>query len=75
MIKQGAFMFLRKGKKRSISGLSMLDYSILIITLTAALMVMQAVLRRTLCFHWKSSADSIGGGRQYDRSATTITYF
>lgn len=48
------------------SGLSVVEYAILMAVVVGALMVMQTPLRRAISDKWRSSVDQIGGGRQYD---------
>lgn len=55
-------MFLHKVKK---SGLTIIEYALLITALVIALLSMQVVLRRALSSKWRETADSFGFGRQY----------
>lgn len=55
-------MFLRGFKK---SGLTIVEYALLIAALVLALLSMQVVLRRALSSKWRETADSFGFGRQY----------
>lgn len=67
-------MFAIRVKNRASHGWSMVEYSILVVTLAIALMAMQVFVRRAVSSYWKSNADQIGGGRQYDRDSTVIIY-
>lgn len=48
------------------SGLSVVEYAILMAVVVGALMAMQTPLRRAISDKWRSSVDQIGHGRQYD---------
>ena len=47
--------------------LSIVEYSMLIAVVVAALIGMQFYLRRAICGKWKEGADSFGFGRQYGK--------
>jgi Flp pilus assembly pilin Flp len=46
--------------------MSVIEYSMLIAIVVAALVGMQIYLKRALCGQWKSAGDVFGFGRQYD---------
>jgi len=48
------------------SGFSILEYSLLVVVVLAALLAMQIYFKRALAGRWKSSIDTFGFGRQYD---------
>ena len=54
-------------------GWTTLEYAVLISVIMAAIFAMQVLLRNAISGKWKSSADSIGGGMQYEPGLTTIT--
>jgi len=53
--------------------MSIVEYSILIAIVVAALMGMQIYLKRAICGKWKAAGDVFGYGRQYDPGETQIT--
>jgi uncharacterized protein (UPF0333 family) len=60
-------------KKRSNkSAQAMLEYAVLIAAFVAAFAVMFGFLSRHIQGSWRSSADSIGGGRQYEEGVTIV---
>ncbi len=61
-------------KNIGISGISALEYALLIAAVAAALVAMQLALRRAISARWKESIDTIGDGRQYEQGATSIVY-
>lgn len=55
------------------AGIGILEYALLIFSVVAALIIGQTPLRRALCSRWKSAADSIGFGRQYENQGSLTT--
>lgn len=53
-------------------GIGTLEYALLLFAFVVALIIVQTPLRRAFCSRWKSAADQIGFGRQYDQGSTTI---
>ena len=53
--------------------MSIVEYSMLIAVVVAALLGMQIYLKRAICGKWKEAGDVFGYGRQYDPEATQIT--
>lgn len=49
-----------------------LEYSVLIAIVIAALVCMQVYLKRAICGRWRQSADVFGSGRQYEPNVTQI---
>ena len=47
-------------------GVSTLEYAVMIAVLVAALIGMQAYIRRAVSAHWRDSADTFGQGLQYE---------
>lgn len=47
-------------------GLSVIEYAILIAVVAAALLAMQAYIRKAVSGRWRQQADSIGFGMQYE---------
>ena len=52
--------------------ISLLEYTMLIAIVTAALIGAQIYLKRGVCGRWKQTADVFGFGRQYDPANTGI---
>lgn len=46
-------------------GLTLLEYTLLLIVVIAAFLGMQIYLKRALAGKWKDAADTFGYGRQY----------
>lgn len=54
----------------------MLEYSVAVISVIAAMLAMQIYFKRSLSFRWKEAGDVFGYGRQYDgNGGTTITHY
>ena len=51
--------------------ISLVEYSLFIAVIIAALLGMQIYLKRAICGHWKEAGDVFGFGRQYDPDETT----
>jgi Flp pilus assembly pilin Flp len=47
-------------------GLSIIEYTVLIIAVIGALLAMQAYVRKAICGRWRQGADAIGFGLQYE---------
>ncbi len=52
-------------------GTSIIEYSLLIAIVVAALIGMQIYFKRAVCANWKVAGDVFGSGRQYDPAKTT----
>lgn len=50
---------------KKIKGFTVLEYCVIIIIVAAAVLLMQIYVRRAIVGKWKSSADTIGFGRQW----------
>ena len=50
---------------KRIKALTILEYCLIIIVVAAAVLLMQIYVRRALVGKWKSAADTIGFGRQW----------
>jgi|GEM_PF-2995960 len=57
------------GKK----GVSAIEYAVIVLALTLALVAGYKYLRGAVSGKWKQGADAIGFGRQYDPATTTVT--
>ena len=51
--------------KNYLKAISLIEYSMIIVVLVAALIGIQIYLKRALCGRWRQAADSFGFGRQY----------
>ena len=51
---------------RAFRGSNMLEYSLVITILVAALLGIQIYLKRAVIGRWRQAADTFGYGRQYD---------
>jgi Flp pilus assembly pilin Flp len=52
--------------------MSIIEYSLLLVIVIAALFSMGAYLKRSVSGRWRQSADTFGSGRQYNSSAMQI---
>ena len=52
----------RRGQRK---GLTIIEYTLLIVAVVGALTAMALPLRRAISYKWRQTADSFGGGRQY----------
>ncbi|MDD5019646.1 MAG: hypothetical protein PHH75_04630 [Candidatus Omnitrophica bacterium] len=59
--------------RRSRAGMSVLEYSLLIAAILAALLSVQVYLRRAISYKWRDAADSFGLGRQYETDGSKAT--
>lgn len=66
---------MRARDNNNVSGQTMLQYAVLIAVLVAAFMGMYGFLRRHIQGSWRSSADSFGGGRQFETGVTNVSEF
>lgn len=57
------------------SGISIMEYAVLVSVLVLALIAMQTPLRRALSYKWKQSIDTVFStdGRQYEPGVTAVT--
>jgi Flp pilus assembly pilin Flp len=55
-----------------IRGLTVIEYTLLIVAVSAAFLGMGVFLRRAVSGRWKQSADIFGFGRQYSPGKTTV---
>jgi Flp pilus assembly pilin Flp len=57
------------------TGVSIMEYAVLISILVLAMMAFQTPLRRAINYKWKQSIDSVFStdGRQYEPGITTVT--
>lgn len=54
-------------------GVSVMEYAVILLALTVALVAGYGYLRGAVSGKWKQGADAIGFGRQYDPATTTTT--
>ena len=54
-------------------GSFILEYSVLIAIVIAALVCMQVYVKRAICGRWRQVGDVFGSGRQYEPNVTQIT--
>lgn len=54
-------------------GFSILEYTILVVAVLAALIVMRSYLQRAIMGRYRETADAFGFGRQFDPANTIIT--
>ena len=59
-------------KNKIIRGMSVIEYSVLIVAVAVALLGMSVFLKRAVSGRWKQSADIFGFGRQYAPGNTTV---
>ncbi|MBN3038980.1 MAG: hypothetical protein JW869_06165 [Candidatus Omnitrophica bacterium] len=59
-------------KIRSNIGSLMVEYTMLVVIIVAALLCAQIYVKRALCGRWRKSADFFGQGRQYEPNETVI---
>lgn len=52
-------------KKRYIKGMQMIEYSLVVVIVVAALIGIQIYLKRAICGRWRQAGDTFGFGRQY----------
>ncbi len=58
---------------KKMSGISILEYSILVSAILLAVLAMQVSLRRAISYKWRDAADSaFSAGRQYEPGVTQI---
>lgn len=63
-----------KYKRRLIKrGMSIVEYSVLIAVVVAALLGIQIYIKRAVCSRWKVSGDVIGFGKQFDHVNTAAS--
>ncbi len=53
-------------KKRYNQAVSIIEYSVVVALVVAALVSMQIYLKRAICGRWRQAADTFGYGRQSD---------
>lgn len=51
--------------RKNIKALTILEYTLLLAAVIAALVAMQVYLKRAVVGKWKGAIDAVGGGRQY----------
>jgi len=52
-------------KNKHLKAMSVVEYSLLIIVIVAALLGIQIYIKRAVCARWGQAADTFGFGRQY----------
>jgi Flp pilus assembly pilin Flp len=67
----GIFLFFHA--RRNAAGMSILEYTVLITALLAAILSVQVYLRRAISSKWRDAADSFGLGRQYETDGSKAT--
>ena len=53
-------------KMRNLKGASIIEYSLIVAVVVAAILGMQIYFKRAICGRWRQAADTFGYGRQYD---------
>jgi len=53
-------------KNKYLKAMSVVEYSLLIAVIVAALVGVQTYIKRAICARWGQAADTFGYGRQYD---------
>lgn len=53
-------------KNKYLKAMSVVEYSLLIAVIVAALLGIQIYIKRAVCARWGQAADTFGFGRQYD---------
>jgi len=53
-------------KMRNLRAASIIEYSLLLAVVVAAILGMQIYLKRAISGRWREAADTFGYGRQYD---------
>ena len=51
----------------------LIEYTLFIVIVIAALIGVQVYVKRALCGRWRSGADVFGQGKQYEPNVTQIT--
>ena len=59
-------------KMRNLRAASIIEYSLLLAVMVAAILGMQIYLKRAICGRWRQAADTFGYGRQYDAPKVKI---
>jgi hypothetical protein len=59
--------------ERNRAGMSIMEYSMLLVALVAALLSVQVALKRVIAYKWRDAADSFGLGRQYETDGSKAT--
>jgi len=52
-------------KNKSLKAMAVVEYSLLVTVVIAALLGIQIYLKRAVCSRWGQAADTFGFGRQY----------
>jgi hypothetical protein len=68
---RGIFSVFNAGRGRA--GMGILEYSILLVALVAALLSVQVHLKRVIAYKWRDAADAFGLGRQYETDGSKAT--
>lgn len=58
-----------KLKNKAQKAMAVIEYSLLVAVVAAALLGIQVYIKRAVCSRWRDAADSFGYGRQYQVSA------
>ena len=58
-----------KNRKIYIKGVSVIEYSVVVAVVVAALLGMQIYLKRAISGRWRQAADTFGYGRQYESTS------
>ncbi len=53
-------------------GLTVIEYSVMITVIVAALIGMSVVIKRSLSGKWRGVGDQFGSGRQYEPGVTEV---
>jgi Flp pilus assembly pilin Flp len=64
-------MRIIKIKLRSLKGMSLIEYAMLVAVVGLAILGMSIYVRRAVEGKWKQSIDIFGYGRQYDPASTS----
>ena len=61
---------MKKAINETKKAISVVEYSLFIAVIIAAILGMQFYLKRAICGRWKETGDVFGFGRQYDPQET-----
>jgi len=59
-------------RNKTLKAMSVVEYSLLVAIIMAALLGMQIYLKRAVCARWGQAADTFGFGRQYQSPTSLI---
>ncbi len=59
---------------RTLAGQSVLEYAVVLIVVVAALLGMQRYMKAHLMGRWRATADTFGGGQQYESAQSAAAF-